>query len=664
MNKFMTLFLMLIFSTSLFSQQLITPDNFWGFERMNKYLLPNPDAIPYYDAKLSTNDVIQAGKTIDRIVDAAFTMYGYCTPIVYEPISGTLAIVQHLRESDGTTLKTYVYTMTSTNLGTTWSTKRILFQKDAAASVWPSLGVVNINNTKDPSKLVYLVMSIYAERDPSGSYPWKGGLFTFASSKENISESETPIATPGTMYWQSIASSYSGNGEGFVYHIGHLLNATTLGYADLFGISGKYLDELSYDNTLPKSAPDKWNQTVIRRPEQQGSTYRVPPQIDVDKDGNVYVANFTYFNKAPEQRVVGFSKSTNYGQHWSDWETMPYSLIEDFVVNEGSLTNINYFGSVEILYSGDAFVVNNVDDISYFVKILTSTDGQRYTGAHLAEARFKNGAWTLKKITDFDAFPMQLIIRDMADGTELKDSLLLSAKQYHLQAAKTADGKHVILKWIQAIDKIIEINPPFVYTTTSDGRIEVKELYTNDVFMAYRPIDGTNWSQPVNVTNDDLYNKLVYIPTTVPSIKQVPMIELKTVQITNTQHPRYNYHPMIQQMCIDAWLPQDVLFSLVDITNPATSVNEPDFNININELRPNPVFEDISEFSFTLDKPYFGTIELYNSLGQKVQSLYKGDLSAGFNAINIRTSKLPQGMYYVVLTIENKSYTKILSVTR
>lgn len=660
----MTLFLMLIFSTSLFSQQLITPDNFWGFERMNKYLLPNPDAIPYYDAKLSTNDVIQAGKTIDRIVDAAFTMYGYCTPIVYEPISGTLAIVQHLRESDGTTLKTYVYTMTSTNLGTTWSTKRILFQKDAAASVWPSLGVVNINNTKDPSQLVYLVMSIYAERDPSGSYPWKGGLFTFASSKENISESETPIATPGTMYWQSVASSYSGNGEGFVYHIGHLLNATTLGYADLFGISGKYLDELSYDNTLPKSAPDKWNQTVIRRPEQQGSTYRVPPQIDVDKDGNVYVANFTYFNKAPEQRVVGFSKSTNYGQHWSDWETMPYSLIEDFVVNEGSLTNINYFGSVEILYSGDAFVVNNVDDISYFVKILTSTDGQRYTGAHLAEARFKNGAWTLKKITDFDAFPMQLIIRDMADGTELKDSLLLSAKQYHLQAAKTADGKHVILKWIQAIDKIIEINPPFVYTTTSDGRIEVKELYTNDVFMAYRPIDGTNWSQPVNVTNDDLYNKLVYIPTTVPSIKQVPMIELKTVQITNTQHPRYNYHPMIQQMCIDAWLPQDVLFSLVDITNPATSVNEPDFNININELRPNPVFEDISEFSFTLDKPYFGTIELYNSLGQKVQSLYKGDLSAGFNAINIRTSKLPQGMYYVVLTIENKSYTKILSVTR
>lgn len=664
MNKFMTLFLMLIFSTSLFSQQLITPDNFWGFEKMNKYLLPNPDAIPYYDAKLSTNDVIQAGKTIDRIVDAAFTMYGYCTPIVYEPISGTLAIVQHLRESDGTTLKTYVYTMTSTNLGTTWSTKRILFQKDAAASVWPSLGVVNINNTKDPSQLVYLVMSIYAERDPSGSYPWKGGLFTFASSKENISESETPIATPGTMYWQSIASSYSGNGEGFVYHIGHLLNTTTLGYADLFGISGKYLDELSYDNTLPKSAPDKWNQTVIRRPDQQGSTYRVPPQIDVDKDGNVYVANFTYFTKAPEQRVVGFTKSTNYGQHWSDWETMPYSLIEDFVVNEGSLTNINYFGSVEILYSGDAFIVNDVDDISYFVKILTSTDGQRYTGAHLAEARFRNGSWTLKKITDFDAFPMQLIIRDMADGTEYRDSLLLSAKQYHLQAAKTADGKHVILKWIQAIDKIIEINPPFVYNTTSDGRIEVNELYTNDVFMAYRPIDGTNWSQPVNVTNDDLYNKLVYIPTTVPSIKQVPMIELKTVQITNTQHPRYNYHPMIQQMCIDAWLPQDVLFSLVDITNPATSVNEPDFNVNINELRPNPVFDEISEFSFTLDKPYFGTIELYNSLGQKVQSLYKGDLSAGFNAINIRTNKLPQGMYFVVLTIENKSYTKILSVTR
>ncbi len=664
MNKLTNLFFLLILSTSLYSQQLITPENFWGFENMNKYLLQNPDAIPYFNEKISSNDEVLAGKTIDRIVDAAFTVYGYCTPIVYEPISGTLAIVQHLRESDGTTLKTYIYTMTSTNLGTTWSNKRILFQKDLAASVWPSLGLVNINNTKDPNKLVYLVMSIYAERDPNGNYPWKGGLFTYASNTENLSENETPIATPGTMYWQSIASSFSGNGEGFVYHIGHLLNQTTLGYADLFGISGKYLDEAGYDNTLPKSAPDKWNQTVIRRPDQQGSTYRVPPQIDVDADGNVYVANFTFFTSAPEQRVVGFTKSTNYGQHWSDWETMPYSLIEDFVVNEGSVTNINYFGSVDILYSGDAFIVNDVDDVSYFVKILTSTDGQRYTGAHLAEARFKNGIWTLKKVTDFEPFPMQLFIRNMGTGNENKDSLLLSSKQYHLQAAKTADGKHIILKWIQSIDKVIQINPPFVYNTTTDGNIQVTELYTNDVFMAYRPINGTNWSQPVNVTNDDLYNKLVYIPTIVPSIKQVPMIELKTVTITNTQHPRYNYHPMIQQMCVDAWLPQDVLFTLVDITNPTTTINEQDFNLNINELRPNPVFNEISEFSFTLDKPYFGTIELYNALGQKIKNLYTGEFFTGFNAFNINTSNLNQGIYYVVLTIENKSYTKILSITR
>ncbi len=466
------------------------------------------------------------------------------------------------------------------------------------------------------------------------------------------------------MYWQSIASSYSGDGEGFIYHIGNMLNSVTLGYADLFGISGKYVDELSYDNTVPKTAPDKWNESVIRRPEQQGSTYRVPPQIDVDQDGNVYVANFTMFTKAPEERVVGFSKSTNYGQHWSDWQTMPYSLIEDFAVKEGSVTNINYFGSVDMLYSGDAFIVNDVDDVSYFVKILTSTDGQNYTGAHLAEARYKNGIWTLTKASDFQPFPLQVYIRNVATQQgQNKDSLILSSKQFHLQAAKTADGQHIILKWIQSVDKLFQINPPFVYTT-SEGQQQITEWYTNDVFMAYRPIGGTNWSQAINVTNDDLYNKFAYIPSVVPSIKQVPMVELKTVQITNTQHPKYNYHPMIQQMCVDSWLPQDVQFTLIDITNPTTNVTELDLNLDINELRPNPVFDEISEFSFTLDKPYNGRIELYNALGQKVQNLFSGQFFAGLNAININTSKLSQGIYYVVLTIENKPYTKILSVTK
>jgi len=60
---------------------------------------------------------------------------------------------------------------------------------------------------------------------------------------------------------------------------------------------------------------------------------------------------------------------------------------------------------------------------------------------------------------------------------------------------------------------------------------------------------------------------------------------------------------------------------------------------------PNP-FNPGTEISFSLAKSSFVTLEIYNSLGQKLATLINNELNSGSHKIKFNASHLSSGIYY------------------
>ncbi len=60
---------------------------------------------------------------------------------------------------------------------------------------------------------------------------------------------------------------------------------------------------------------------------------------------------------------------------------------------------------------------------------------------------------------------------------------------------------------------------------------------------------------------------------------------------------------------------------------------------------PNP-FNPETKISFSLPKSTFVTLEIYNSLGQKVATLINNEMNSGSHKITFNASDLSSGIYY------------------
>lgn len=95
---------------------------------------------------------------------------------------------------------------------------------------------------------------------------------------------------------------------------------------------------------------------------------------------------------------------------------------------------------------------------------------------------------------------------------------------------------------------------------------------------------------------------------------------------------------------------------------PPVSINELDNEFAL-ELFPNPTNSNVTSIRFN-SKAASQVVEinLLNQLGQQVKSVFKGNVKSGVNTIQIETSDLSKGIYFVHLKIENQVITKKLIV--
>ena len=69
----------------------------------------------------------------------------------------------------------------------------------------------------------------------------------------------------------------------------------------------------------------------------------------------------------------------------------------------------------------------------------------------------------------------------------------------------------------------------------------------------------------------------------------------------------------------------------------------------LNQNYPNP-FNPSTEISFSLAKSSFVTLEIYNSLGQKVATLLNKRINPGHHKVKFNALNLSSGIYYYKIT--------------
>lgn len=606
-----------------------------------------------FDNKATFDEPNLSYRVLTSVVGANWSMFNMITPMAYDPISKTLVIAVSNFASAGNDLQGTITLYISTNYGQTWTTKGV-FSKLGEVPVLASVAIMNPQKSTSVNSLSYLIYSPFARKNLQNEYPWAGGLYTISTPTGNESiDFLYPGNLAGYRWWTSRMTSHNTDDGSFAYNVGMLSNSESTQYGQ-YGFSAFSLNDYDF---LFQGCPTAWALSKFRTSTQLESTYNSNMMLDVDNKGNVYAGVFNYFqpNVGDRERVPGVSKSSDYGVTWEEFQPMPISILDDYFATWGGTD-----GYIALPYDPNAFVVLGQDEYSLFSRAAVFS-GNNLIAIHIIEAQYSGGLWSINKVADWSGLSTIVISDVNSDPNVLKDSLYRSFMGMELQAAKTEDGKYIVLKWLEYIDKAIVINPP---VTIADGAQVLDTLPTNDVFMAYRERNQFFWSNPINVTDDTVYNKVTWIPAIVPSLDKIPLVMERPRPITNQQSPRFSYPNFVQQLLVDT--PQDVLFATVNLTGTPGKVETPtNLNFYLKDAKPNPANGEFTEIGFVLDKSMNIRVELYDILGNLVKTLYSGFASAGVHAVVLNTNEIPGGAYYYRLTTEDgSSVTKSLSVVK
>lgn len=108
------------------------------------------------------------------------------------------------------------------------------------------------------------------------------------------------------------------------------------------------------------------------------------------------------------------------------------------------------------------------------------------------------------------------------------------------------------------------------------------------------------------------------------------------------------------------FVPSGILFGIIS-NNLITEITDTEKSMIISsnflyQNYPNP-FNDETVFKYNLEKTAEVNLSVYNSLGQKVETLINTKISAGTHSINWQTNDIASGVYFYRLTVSNQSET-------
>lgn len=593
---------------------------------------------------------------------------------VYEPASKTTALVRANRVFANNSLTGGVLRMyTTSDNGATWNETEVL-NEPGKLVFFPNLGIVNPQGAATKfDDLVWTVFGGLYEKS-GDEWPLNGSLGVF---KPTSGQFEFPMAgpdnAPSDMGWSIVNDMISMNAPNPSVYLVSRLRKTNDNGPSQYGTTGTWGYDFDAEDFTTNTIPDAWSigQFVTPDPPNLNSTLNTSPLLSSDADGKLYMAGNLIFTSEAGKRVPAVSMSEDQGVTWSDFVKMPSALLDEYMTSRG-WNNINSYGT----YDGDAFVVTGPNKWSFFCRVGTIESNQ-WAGRDIVEARYDNGTWTLNKVAELVGFPIEFqrqdSISNLAGQYEFIPSYEINQMGCELEAAITADGKDLLVKWIDDNPELVDsgFTQKAFYKNSAGTWIEdeLKAMVATDIFMANKPVDGSTWSTPLNMTNDRVYDHGTRIPRVIESLTNVPLLTLKGIAKSelNDQYPWSAGLKALPDMILDATTdfraPNAVRTAFINSKSVSDVKDEAHFTFRVNSVSPNPATNE-AELAFTMDVPGSVSVGVFTNTGMKVASVYNGMLQPGLHGMTINTEAIANGTYYIVLNVGSQRITRPLVVVR
>lgn len=129
---------------------------------------------------------------------------------------------------------------------------------------------------------------------------------------------------------------------------------------------------------------------------------------------------------------------------------------------------------------------------------------------------------------------------------------------------------------------------------------------------------------------------------------------VRTSKIASFQNNRVN--PFV----LDCTLPQRCGFCTTTCTPPNSITRQEDVGLELFDSYPNP-FQQQTTISYQLHREQHIVLNIYNNVGQLVQTLASGKQMAGLHEYVVDASDLTNGIYFYTLTLQSKKQTATFS---
>jgi len=244
---------------------------------------------------------------------------------------------------------------------------------------------------------------------------------------------------------------------------------------------------------------------------------------------------------------------------------------------------------------------------------------------------------------------------------------------HEVQAAKTADGKSIVVKYIDFRDSTIKLDAPYgVYVYDRDNETyvadQVEYVTCTDIFLTHRKLNEVEFSPVVNATNDLYYQKISRMPDVVESVNEVGLFIHRFPLHVKTMA---DYSPQLGAIPDAICQQMGEFFQLVDFCT-LDADHEPtgevgvetkfDYDFRIDNVYPNPA-TDNAEIVFVLDKSSNVTIDMFDVVGHKT-NLRKGFETKGAHVFSINTADYPTGSYIITMTVEGRRVAKSINIVK
>jgi hypothetical protein len=392
--------------------------------------------------------------------------------------------------------------------------------------------------------------------------------------------------------------------------------------------------------------------------------------ISIADNGIGYVANVAYWNDSYSvdnnaYHTFKFRKTSDHGATWSEEsfdDDVPYYFIPDNVFDDNIFDIFIPSQIFEVVYGTDTVTVDELTgeedtvlDVMNFPGLFIGYDNEMIVD--------QNGGVHI----------MCLVIPESEESGYIMPTVHHGCGFYHLYCADpTQEDAEWKVNFVTSMQNTWRFNyhnstrawqsffpsmatsiedPNIIYAVYPKGNIYEEDglLYMKsyDIYVSRSSDAGVTWQEEINVTNTDDFDEItahadpdatndkVYL------VYQVP--DYSTLTVNEDETPE-DYKNRVYFMAV---------------THPYSSV-EPVVQIpaafELKQNYPNP-FNPVTKIEYDIHHAGEYRLDVYNTLGQKVTTLFSGYKESGYHHIDFDGSLLPSGIYFYSLTGNNTTRT-------